>query len=226
MNAGGGPVFAIDFEKEPEWVRKKSEPDRLSLSLALIDLSGETERKNATIRDKATQGDEAAIQSGKEERWEARQNRPPATIAPWSSEIRLRVPCGYWQFAPLPHEGTRLHGAFHGPVTLVRPWAASLQRGGSFRRPTTRRPQTRMWVALCRCSRVRSPAPCWSCGTVPPTPRCQAVPDVVAHGGATRSHLARVPASAPAVTPHEGVWKRLTRVAHAGCVLSGFLFRS
>jgi hypothetical protein len=89
----------------------------------------------------------------------------------------------------------------------------------------------------------------------------QAVKDLLATGEATRMHLERVPGSAPAWNPHEGVWNLLTRVerkhvwclevqhiqmhvrrakerlrhrpfvlrqcfAHAGCFLSGFLFRS
>lgn len=36
--------------------------------------------------------------------------------------------------------------------------------------------------------------------------------DFLAKGGATRRHLERLPADAPALKPHEGVWNLLTRV--------------
>lgn len=109
----------------------------------------------------ATQRDDAAIQRWKEHRWEARKNRLQPMSTPSSSEISPRFPCCQWQFARLHHGDRHPLCASHGVVTIVRLWAASLQRGGSFCRPTTIHPTARMWFAVCRCSHARFPATCW-----------------------------------------------------------------
>jgi len=45
-----------------------------------------------------------------------------------------------------------------------------------------------------------------------PIHRCQVVKDFLAHGGAKRIHLERLPAYAPELNPQEGVWNLLKRV--------------